>query len=106
MTGERVRTLVAYAATRRRRFADRSTLEAWQERRLAHVLTRARTAFAYHREALPAGPVTLADAPVLTKDVWLERFADLNAAGLPLAACLALARAAEERRAAWRAPSV
>lgn len=98
MTGERVRTLAAYAATRRRRFADRSTLEAWQERRLAHVLTRARTAFAYHREALPAGPVTLADAPVLTKDVWLERFADLNAAGLPLAACLALARAAEERR--------
>lgn len=98
MDTQRLRTLAAYLQTRRRRFADRAALEAWQERRLRVVLTRARAAFAYHREALPAGPVTLSDAPILTKEVWLDRFADLNAAGLSLAQCLTVARAAEERR--------
>ncbi len=89
------RALLAYAATRRRRFADRAALEAWQERRLRTVLARARVRYPYYRDVATAD---LAAFPVIDKSVVLAHFDGLNDRGLTLERCLARAREAEARR--------
>ena len=87
--------LVAYAQTRNRAFDDRGELEAFQAARLRKVLARAAATFPYYRAV--AGR-QLSDFPVMTKDVWLQHFSDLNTAGASLAECLTAARETESRR--------
>jgi putative adenylate-forming enzyme len=87
--------LLAYLAARRRRFADRTALEAWQARRLVATLDHARRAFPHYRDVSRS---SLDAFPVMDKATMLARFADLNDRGLDLRTCLDLARAAEARR--------
>lgn len=94
MTG-RVGVLLAYLAARRRRFPDRAALDSWQAARLTRVLARARTRYPFYADVPPGD---LDAFPVMTKALMVEHFAALNDRGLELDRCLALARAAEERR--------
>ncbi|WP_149203007.1 F390 synthetase-related protein [Actinotalea subterranea] len=86
---------VAYARARRRRFADRAALQAWQDARLRRVLATAPRRYPYYRGL---APTRLTDLPVIDKATVVERFADLNEHGLTLDACLAAARTAERER--------
>lgn len=95
MTNARLGVLVGYAQSRRRSFADRDQLEAWQARRLMRVLERARATFPFYVGLRGSG---LGSFPVLTKAIMVEHFAELNDRGLTLAECLGAARAAEARR--------
>ena len=90
-----VPVLVAYAQARNRAFDDRADLEAFQASRLRRVLGRAATVFPYYR-GLAGHHVS--EFPVMTKDIWLQHFSELNTAGASLGECLAAARATESRR--------
>lgn len=94
MTG-RAAVLAAYLRSRRRRFADRDALEAWQAARLRRVLDRAPTRYPYYRGLAPQ---RLTDLPVIDKSEVVAHFEALNDRGLDLARCLAVARAAEAGR--------
>ncbi len=91
----RAAVLASYVATRRRRFADRGALEAWQQRRLRRVLARARERYPFYADV----PDARLDAfPVLDKADAVAHFAALTDRGVDLAECLAVAREAEARR--------
>ena len=91
----RLRVVAHYLRARRRRFADRDALEAWQRRRLDRQVAAAPRRYAYYAGTAPK---VLADLPVLDKATIVEHFAELNRLGLPLDTALAAARAAEAGR--------
>lgn len=91
----RARVLWHYARARRRTFADRAALEAWQDRHLRRVLRLAPQRYAFYAGTRPRA---LTDLPVVDKADLLARFADLNVQGVGLDECLAAARAAEQGR--------
>ena len=66
-----------------------------QQRQLRRCLRRAARHYAYYR---PWAGRPLAEWPVLDKAEYLAHFAELNAPGLTLAACRAMAQAAEASR--------
>lgn len=78
-----------------RRPGSRAELRRWQQRRLRRYLRRAGRVFAFYR---PWAGQPLAQWPVLEKGGYLAQFTGLNTPGLPLAECLAVARAAEASR--------
>ncbi|WP_158277116.1 F390 synthetase-related protein [Serinibacter arcticus] len=95
----RLRVLARYVAARRRSFADRAALEAWQDRLLARVLRRAPQRYAHYADLFPDGPPrSLTDLPVLEKEDVLTHFAGLNRRGVGLEECLLAARSAERGR--------
>jgi putative adenylate-forming enzyme len=53
-----------------------------QRRRVTRLLDYLRRASPYYRERLPAGRLTLDDVPPMTKAVMMERFDEINTAGL------------------------
>lgn len=91
----RARVVWHYARARRRTFADRAALMAWQDRHLRRVLRLAPRRYAFYAGTQPR---TLGDLPVVDKADVLARFADLNVRGVGLDECLAAARAAERGR--------
>lgn len=97
---DRWAVLRALLTTRWRRFGTREALERHQQRRLAKVLSRARTVFPFYAGVPLAGSpeADLAAFPVLDKDAWLAHFNELNDRGLSLEDCLDAARAAEASR--------
>jgi putative adenylate-forming enzyme len=95
MNNRQLGVLVGYAKARRRTFADRGQLEAWQARRLTRVLERARSTFPFYADLQPGG---LESFPVLTKATMTEHFAELNDRGLTFPECFRAARAAEANR--------
>ncbi|MBF9221271.1 F390 synthetase-related protein [Hymenobacter ruricola] len=78
-----------------RRPHSRAQLEQWQQRRLRRYARWVGRTFAFYR---PWAEQPLSQWPVLEKSEYLTQFAGLNAHGLPLAGCLAVARAAEASR--------
>lgn len=86
-----------------RRPGSPDELRRWQQQRLRRYARRAGRVFAFYR---PWADQPLEQWPVLEKSEYLAQFAGLNAYGLPLAECLAVARAAEASRdfAASRLP--
>ncbi|MDC7122465.1 hypothetical protein OMK64_13070 [Cellulomonas fimi] len=91
----RARVVWHYARARRRTFAHRAALEAWQDRHLRRVLRLAPRRYAFYAGTTPR---TLTDLPVVDKADVLARFADLNVRGVGLDECLAAARSAERGR--------
>ena len=97
---DRWAVLRALLTTRWRRFGTREALDRHQQRRLAKVLSRARTVFPFYAGVPVTGsPASdLAGFPVLDKETWLAHFSELNDSGLSLEECLDAARAAEASR--------
>jgi putative adenylate-forming enzyme len=74
---------------------SRARLEAWQARRLAQALDRARAHFPFYRD-LPSSD--LEAFPILDKQRYLDAFQALNLPGLELESCRRFARESERTR--------
>ncbi|MDF2715812.1 MAG: adenylate cyclase [Paenibacillus sp.] len=99
MKASKLTLLHYYLLTRHRSWSSRESLERWQEARIVRHLSRVRLASAFYRQHWGILPVTdWRTFPLIDKKLMMERFDELNTAGIRKEQALETALSAERTR--------